>query len=65
MKMSLKALRVNKNLLQTDLATLLGVSVGTIKNWETGKSYPDQPKIEKLCEVFGVPYDAIDFLPND
>lgn len=65
MKMSLKALRVNKNLLQSELASLVGVSVATIKNWESGRSYPDQPKIDKLCRIFGVPYDAINFLPED
>ena len=65
MKISLRALRVNQNMRQSDLAAAVGVSLSTIKNWETGKSFPAQPKIDKLCEIFGVPYDTINFLPTD
>ena len=60
-KISLKAARVNKNLTQIKAAKLIGVSVSTLKNWEAGISYPKQPHIMKMCEVYGVPYDIIDF----
>lgn len=61
-KMKLKALRVNLNLSQEDAAKELGVSQKTLSNWETGKTYPDQPQIENICRVYGVTYDFIDFL---
>jgi transcriptional regulator with XRE-family HTH domain len=60
-KISLKAARVNAGLTQTESAERIGVSVSTIKNWEAGKSFPNQPMIEKICEIYGVSYDYIKF----
>lgn len=60
-KISLKAARVNAGLTQTESAKRIGVSVSTIKNWEAGKSFPNQPMIEKICEIYGVSYDYIKF----
>lgn len=59
--MSMKAIRVNKNMKQKEAADAIGVSVSTLKNWESGKSFPNQPMIDKICEVYGVPYDFIKF----
>ena len=64
MKISLKAARVNVGLTQTDAAELIGVNVNTIKNWECGKSFPNQPMIDRLCSVYGLAYDQINFLPE-
>lgn len=61
MQMSMKAIRVNKNMKQKEAADAIGVSVSTLKNWEAGKSFPTQPMIDKICEVYGVPYDFIKF----
>lgn len=63
-KISLKAARVNANLRQTDVASKLNVAVSTVRNWESGKTFPKQPVIEKLCGLYGVSYDNIDFLAN-
>lgn len=63
-KISLKAARVNANLRQTDVALELNVAVSTVRNWESGKTFPKQPVIEKLCGLYGVSYDNIDFLAN-
>lgn len=63
MKVSLKALRINAGLTQTYAAGAIGVSVSTLKNWEAAKSFPTQPQIEKICELYGVNYDCINFLP--
>ena len=60
-QITLKAERVNVNLTQADVAKKLDISVGTIKNWEKGKTFPKQPMIEKLCEIYGVSYDNIFF----
>jgi len=49
---------------QTDVAVKLDVAVSTVRNWESGKTFPKQPVIEKLCELYGVSYDNIDFLAN-
>jgi len=60
-QMSLKALRVNEKLTQTEAAAGLGVSQKTISNWEKGITHPNQKAIEKICEFYGVSYDFIDF----
>lgn len=60
-KMSLKSLRVNINMTQEEVAKVLGVSQKTLSNWENGVTYPDQPAIEKICELYKVTYDFINF----
>ena len=60
-QITLKAARVNVNLTQADVAKKLDISISTIKNWEKGKTFPKQPMIEKLCEIYGVSYDNIFF----
>lgn len=60
-QMTLKAARVNAGLTQADAANNLKVSISTIKNWESGKTFPRQPQIEALCSLYGVSYDHIFF----
>ena len=60
-QITLKAARVNKGYTQAFVADKLGVSIGTLKNWESGKTFPRQPQIEQLCEIYGVGYDNIFF----
>lgn len=60
-QVTLEAARRNKKYTQGKAADLVGVSVSTIKNWEKGRTQPTQKKIEKLCEVYEVPYDTIFF----
>lgn len=60
-KITLKAARVNANLSQQEAARRIGVAASTIRNWEAGKTFPNQPKIEKMCEVYGIPFDILFF----
>ena len=60
-KITCKAARVNAGYTQGKAASELGVSVSTIKNWETGKTFPKQPDIEKMCALYGCTYDCINF----
>lgn len=64
MKVSLKAARINARLTQKEAATLIGVTVDTIGNWERGKSYPDALKIKSIEEVYHICYDDLIFLPR-
>ena len=61
--MTLKAARVNKELTQKKAADLIGVNVSTLSKWEKRKSYPNNKRIPKILEVYGVSYDEIIFLP--
>lgn len=65
MKMTLKALRANKNMSQADVAKALGISEDTWRNYEKGKTFPDVPVIKKIEKVFNVKYADIIFLPVD
>lgn len=65
MAMTLKALRVNANLTQTQAAEALDVSKDTVCRWELGKSFPTVPQIKKIEELYNVSYNDINFLPED
>jgi len=60
-KITLAAARVNAGYTQEEVATILKVALSTIRNWESGRTLPKQPMIEKLCALYGVPYDYINF----
>ncbi len=45
-------LRQDANLTQSELAELLGVSRGTIKNWEAGTMQDTLLMIVKMCRIF-------------
>lgn len=60
-KITLRAARVNCGLTQTEASRMLGVSISTLKNWETGKTFPKQPQIEIMCNIYGITYDALFF----
>lgn len=62
-KMSLKAARVNAEMTQDEAANKLGVSVRTVQKWEKGKTFPDANRIDDICNVYGVTYDDLKFLP--
>lgn len=63
-RVTLAAARVNKQLTQAVAAEKIGVNVNTLKNWESGSTFPKQPQIEKICEVYGVTYDELIFFAS-
>ncbi len=60
-KITLKAARVNAGYSQKGAAKILDISNKTLCAWENGKSFPKQPMIEKMCALYGVTYDSINF----
>lgn len=63
MQLTLKTLRINKGLRQSDMAKKLNVNRKTISAWEKGKSLPAVDMIDAICELFGVSYDDIRWKP--
>lgn len=59
MKVSLKAMRVNANLKQTEVARQLGISTLTLQSWENDKTSPKVNQLMKLCEIYGCTLDDI------
>lgn len=64
-KISIKAARVNVGLSQKEAAERLDVSNKTLGNWENGITFPPVDKIPDICELYGMSYDMLNFLPND
>lgn len=65
LKITLAAARVNAGYAQKKAAKLLNISNKTLSNWEKGTSYPTADKIEELCELYGIAFDNLNFLPNN
>ncbi|MGN1410247.1 MAG: LexA family protein [Eubacteriales bacterium] len=55
----LKELRVEKKLLQKDVANYLGVNRTTYVKYETGASQPDNDTLKRLADLFGVSLDYL------
>lgn len=61
-KITLKAARTNAGLSQREAAKILNVSNKTLCNWEKGRTYPKQNKIEEMCQLYHVEYNQLNFL---
>lgn len=64
-KISLKAARVNADLSQKEAAKMLKISNATLGKWEKGTAFPSMAQVPKICDLYKLPYDSINFLPND
>ena len=51
---AIRTLREVKNLTQSQLASLIGVSSKTVSKWETAKGFPDISLIEPLSKALGI-----------
>lgn len=60
-KFSLAAARVNAGLSQKEAAEKLGISNKTLWSWENYQTYPSADMVPKICELYGIPYDQINF----
>lgn len=64
MKVTLKAMRVNANLTQKEVAEKIGVSSVTLVSWESNKTAPNITQLCKLCNLYRCSTDDI-FLPSE
>ena len=55
----IKSLRLESNMTQSDLASLLFTSQDTISLWERNKSLPDVKSVIKMASLFKVTTDYI------
>lgn len=63
-KITLRGARVDKGYTQKEASKLIGVGLSTLQNWENGTSFPKQPQIDKICELYEVNYNDINFTPQ-
>ena len=59
MKMTLKEARLKRDLKQSELAQIMGVTTSTVCQWETGVNGMSVHTFYKLCEVLRVNRDDI------
>ena len=57
--MSIKNIRKQKGVTQTELSLKLGVDQTTVSQWETGKIKPRVDTLIKLAEFFGCTVDEL------
>jgi len=55
----IKALRLERNMSQRELAEIIGVNQTAVSKWEIEKAYPDMESTRKLAEFFDVSVDYI------
>ncbi len=55
----IRAARIERNMTQTELADVMGVSFQAVSNWERGNSMPDIGKLPELCEWLGVTFEQL------
>lgn len=63
-KVDFKSERLKKNLTQTQLGQMIGVSEKAISNWERGIGSPSYKNMESLCDIFGLSIDKVDTMPS-
>ena len=56
---NIKRLRLEKNLTQEQLASMLGISAQAVSKWETTDTYPDGAILVPLAKALGVSLDEL------
>lgn len=65
LKISLRAARINAGYTQKEASAHLGISNKTLTSWEKGITFPPTNMILKICKLYKVPFDNLNFLPDD
>lgn len=60
-KISLRAARVNANLLQREVADMLGINKATLQSYESGATVPNWDIVEKMEQLYDYPASYIFF----
>lgn len=65
MLLTLKAARVNKGLTQDDAAKKLGITKGTLVNYEKYRTIPDISMAKRMASLYDLSVENLIFLPDD
>ncbi len=60
---TIRELREARGWTRLELAMKLGVTPGTVYNWERGKNEPKATQFRALAEALGVSMEEIDLVP--
>ncbi|WP_268236727.1 helix-turn-helix transcriptional regulator [Rhodococcoides trifolii] len=56
--------RLEKGLSRGDVARSVGVSIGAVGSWETGRATPQVDSLARTVEVLGLPIEAVIVVPE-
>ena len=59
MVITLKAARINAGPTQSEVAKVIGKSVGTVSFYEAGKTIPKWDTLSKMADLYGVSIDSL------
>ena len=59
LKITLAAARVNAGLSQREAAKLLGITPGTLRNYERGKQVPSWTTVKEMERIYGISADNL------
>ena len=59
-KIKVAAARKNAQLTQAAAAKQIGCSIGTLSNYETGKTFPNRKRLEVMSKVYGIPVEMLE-----
>lgn len=65
LQISLRAARINAGFTQKEASAHLGISNKTLLNWEKGVTFPNMNMVSKICKLYGVSFDNLNFLPTN
>ena len=63
--MTLKAVRINRGLKVKEASKKIGVSEGTLRNYENFKTIPNGKILAKIVEVYEVDFKDVILVPKD
>ena len=63
MKVSIAAMRVNRELTQLKVADMLGINASTLRSWEKGITSPTYEQLLMLCSMYNCSFEDI-FVPK-
>lgn len=62
-RITLAAARINAGMTQREAAERLNVTQKTLCKWEKARTFPNALQIDAICDLYGVSYEQIIFLP--
>ena len=60
-KMTMRQARIKRNLTIEQAAQLLGVTSGTVWNYEMGRTEPPVSMVQKMLSVYNAEFDGMQF----
>ncbi len=65
LKLNVKSARINSGMKQGVAAKRLGIPISMLSFMERGYVFPSEPLQDKICKLYGIPKDCINFFDGD